>query len=289
MVSVHEETPAQKRAPWRRTPFQRRLVDFRRLLIRHRLLLRSVGVAFVLGLFAGAIALGLPRWIERGAELAKTSLGEGIGLRVSVITTQGLKHLSQQDVEDALAIAAGAPLLDVDVAAARARVMSLGWVKDATVLRMPPNRLHVVVTEYEPQILWQQGGHSFVADAQGHVIATVDPARYGALFHVTGAGAAEAAPDLIAWLNARPEVMKHVIFAERVGDLRWNLHFGNQQVIELPDHGLDEALAVLERMITKDSLLRRDIVLVDLRDPAKPRLRLGDDAVRALHAPHENS
>ena len=188
-----------------------------------------------------------------------------------------------------LAIPPGASLLDVDAQAMRAHVLSLGWVKDATIFRVPPNRLHIALKEYEPGILWQSGRKSYVLDAQGHLIAPVDPAIYGALFHVSGNGAAEAAPELIALLNARPEIMKHVNSAERVSDLRWNLHFGNQQVIELPDHALDEALAVLARMITKNNLLRRDVLVVDLRDPSRPRLKLGDDALRALRAPRGNS
>jgi cell division protein FtsQ len=289
MSAPDNDAPELKRPAWRRTPAERKAADFKRFLIRNRLALRGAAIGLVLAVLGTAIALGLPGWIAGGLEFAKEKLGSVAGLKVKLITVSGLKHLTEQDVEEALAIKPNASLLDVDVAAARARVLSIGWVKDATILRVPPNRLHIVVTEYEPSILWQDSHKSYVIDAQGHLIAPVDPAVYGALFHVSGVGAAEAAPDLIAWLNTRPEVMKHVIFAERVGDLRWNLHFGNQQVIELPDHGLDEALAVLARMITKDSLLRRDIVLVDLRDPAKPRLRLGDDAVRALHAPHENS
>ncbi|HXZ67930.1 MAG TPA: FtsQ-type POTRA domain-containing protein [Alphaproteobacteria bacterium] len=288
-ASDHENISEPRRPEWKRTPAERKAADFKRFLLRNRLVLQSAAIGLVIGIIGAAITLGLPGWIASGFEFAKEELGSAAGLKVKLITVSGLKHLTQQDVEDVLAIRPGASLLDVDAQAMRARVLSLGWAKDVTILRVPPNRLHIAITEYEPSILWQAGRKSYALDAGGHLIAPVNPAVYGALFHVTGNGAAEAAPSLIAWLNARPEVMKHVISAERVSDLRWNLHFGNQQVVELPDHDLDAALAVLARMITKDSLLRRDVVVVDLRDPQKPRLRLGDDALRALRAPHENS
>jgi cell division protein FtsQ len=281
--------PTPRKSPWRRTPFQRRIADFQRFLIRHRMLLRSVACAFALGVMCGAIVLGLPGWVAHGLEFAKTKLGTRIGLKVEVISIAGLQHLSKREVSEALAIPAEASLLDIDVAAARARVANLAWVKDVTITRLPPNRLHVAITEYQPAILWQDKGKSFAVDATGHVIAPVNPLPFGALPHVTGKGAAEAAPDLMAWLNAMPEVARHVFFSERVGDRRWNLHFGNQLMIELPDRGLDEALAVLTRMITKDSLLKRDVVVVDLRDPKEPRLTLGDDAARALHVSRDNS
>ena len=289
MSAPDHETGEARRPSWKRTPAERKAADFKRFLLRNRLALRGAAVGAVLGVIGTAIALGLPGWIASGLEFAKEKLGQAMGLKVKLITVSGLKHLTEQDVKDALAIKEGASLLDLEVNAVRARVMSLGWVKDATILRVPPNRLHIAITEYQPSILWQNNRQSYALDADGHLIAPVDPIAYSALFRVTGNGANTAAPQLIAWLNARPEVMKQVIYAERVDDLRWNLHFGNQLVIELPDHDLDAALATLTRMITEGSLLKKDVLVVDLRDPERPRMRLGEDAVRALHAPHQSS
>jgi cell division protein FtsQ len=287
MVSLpNHDAPAPKRPAWRRTPQERRIADFQRFLIRHRLLVRSVFIAFVLGLVCGSIALGLPHLIERGLVFAKTSLTGRAGLKVQVITVDGVKHLSRTDVVSALRIDKGSSLLDVDVAAARDRVRALGWVKDATILRLPPDRLHVSVTEYVPVILWQSGGKSFAVDDAGHVIAGVDPAPYGALLHVTGQGAAAAAPQLMAWLKAMPDVASRVDFAERVGHRRWNLHLSNQLVVELPDRGLDTALAVLTRLITKENLLNKDLLSLDLRDPNQARATLSRDAAQALASLH---
>jgi cell division protein FtsQ len=289
MSAPDHDTSEPRRPEWKRTPAERKAADFKRFLIRNRLALQGAAIGLVLGVIGMSLALGLPGWLANGFEFAKEKLGTVAGLQVKLITVSGLKHLTQQDVEDALTIKPGASLLDVDVKAARERIMALGWVSDVTILRVPPNRLHIAITEYEPAILWRFRGKSYALDDQGHLIAPVDPLVYGALFHVTGNGAAQAAPGLIAWLNTRPEVMKHVVSAERIDDLRWNLHFSNQLVIELPDHGLDEALAVLAHMITKDSLLKKDVLVVDLRDPQRPRLRLGENAVRALLAPHQSS
>ena len=288
-MSSDNDIPEPKRPEWKRTQAERKAADFKRFLLRNRLLLNGVAIGLVLGVLVTAVALGLPSWIAGGLEFAKEEIGVAAGLKVKLVTVSGLKHLTQQDIEEALAIKPGASLLDVDVRALRQRILSIGWVKDATILRVPPNRVHVAITEYEPSILWQNNRKSYVLDAQGHLIAPVDSDVYGALFHVTGEGAADAAPELVSWLTSHPEVMKHVNSAERVSDLRWNLHFGNQQVIELPDHDIAEALAVVARMITKDNLLRRDVVVVDLRNLQHPRLRLGDDALRALRAPHQNS
>ena len=290
MVSLsNHEAPEQNRPAWRRTPRQRRIADFRRFLIRNRLLVRLAAVSFLAGVVAGAIVLGLPRALERSLEFVKTAFGTSAGLKVTVITVEGLKHLSQDDVAQALAISPQTSLLDVDVASARDRLLKLGWVKDATILRVPPNRLHVVITEYEPRILWQSHGRSFVADDAGRLISPAEPNVYGALFHVTGDDALSAAPELMKRLDAMPQVNNYVQFAERVGRRRWNLHLSNQLVVELPDQGLDAALAALTHMITTEDLLSRDIVAVDLRDLKVPRLRLGDDALRALHLLPGNS
>ncbi len=99
----------------------------------------------------------MPSWIASGFEFAKEKLGGMAGLKIKLITVSGLKHLTEQDVESAMTIRPGASLLDADVKAARERVLELGWVKDATILRVPPNRLHIAITEYKPSILWQSG------------------------------------------------------------------------------------------------------------------------------------
>jgi cell division protein FtsQ len=290
MVSLpHQDGPTPRRPHWRRSRMERRIADFRRFLIRHRLLVRFAVALAVAGIVAGAFALGLPRAVASGFAVVKTALAPEAGLKVEAITVDGLKNLTRAELNRVIEVPKGTPLLDVDVDRLRARVMSLAWVEDATILRVPPNRLHIAVKEYVPAMLWEHDGKFEAVDATGHVIAPVEWAHFSGLFQIRGKGAPKAAPALIAWLKALPEVGEHVALAVRVGERRWDLHLSNHLVIELPDRGLDEALATLTRMIKTGDLLRRDIRVLDLRDPKTPRAILNEQSDRAPVAPADKS
>src|SRR5262249_57641369 len=136
--------------------------------------------------------------------------------------------------------------------------------------------LSVSTADYHRAFLRAERGTFLPTVARALATPPADPVRFHNLLRLSGDGAPEAASDLEQWLRAFPELARLVNYCERIGNRRWNLHLSNQLVVELPDSGLDEALAVLMRMISKDDLLNKDIVQVDLRDPRGPRLILGD-------------
>jgi cell division protein FtsQ len=272
-----------------RSPFDRRIANLKRWLLRNRILVRIGSVLVVLGLFVGLMKLEVPAQLLEFADVVKTKLGGTAGLTVRRITIAGLVNLKTRDVRKALAMAPRTGLYDVDVDAARTRLLANPWVADATILRVPPDRLHLLIRERVPAILWQHDKIFEAVDAAGNVIARVDPARYSDLYHVVGAGAPEAAPALIEELAAHPIVAGHFRSAVYVGRRRWDLHFDNHLVIELPDRGLTEALAIVSRMITEEDLLDHDILVLDLRDLSAPRLRLKKAAARAKPMPGQDT
>jgi cell division protein FtsQ len=290
MVSLsNHEGHTAPRSPHLRSPYDRRIANLKRWLLRNRILVR-LGLALVAaGIFAGFMKLDVPDRLLGFAEAVKTRLGGSAGLTVRRITIAGLVNLKTGDARKALAIAPRTGLYDVDVGAARTRLLANSWVADATILRVPPDRLHILIRERVPAILWQHGKVFEAVDAAGNVIARVDPARYPDLYHVVGAGAPEAAPALIEELAASPIVAGHFRSAVYVGGRRWDLHFDNHLVIELPDRGLTQALAIVSRMITEEDLLDHDILVLDLRDLRAPRLRLKKDAAQAKPMPGQDT
>jgi cell division protein FtsQ len=277
------------RSPHLRSPYDRRIANLKRWLLRNRILVRLGVVLVAAGIFAGLMKFEMPARLIGFAEAVKTRLGGTAGLTVQRISIAGLDNLKTGDVRKALAIAPRTGLYDVDVGAARARLLANPWVADATILRVPPDRLHIAVRERIPTILWQHDKVFEAVDAAGAVIARVDPARYSDLYHVAGDGAAGAAPALIEELAANPIVAGHFRSAVFVGGRRWDLHFDNHLVIELPDRGLTQALAIVSRMITEEDLLDHDILVLDLRDLRAPRLRLKKEAARAKPMPGQDT
>ena len=277
------------RSVHRRSDGARRYADLKRFLLRNRFALRTMAALAILGVVTGVFALGVPGALFSLAGGVKSLTGKAAGLTLKTITIAGLENLQAANVRRALGIGPHAGLYDIDVAAARARLLDVPWVADATILRIPPDRLHVTIKERVPAIVWQHGQAFYAVDAQGVVVARVEGADFARLFHVVGAGAAEAAPALIGALEQSPIVASHVRSSVFVGMRRWDLHFDNHLVIELPDRGLPQALEVLSKMITDEDLLDHGVLALDLRDPNTPRLRLSKEAVKGKPLPGQDT
>ena len=115
---------------------------------------------------AAAILLGAAGWAVAsgwaGARL--DAIGGGLveiaadsGLRVRNVLVEGRAETRAADILEALQAERGAPLLAIDVAAAKGRLERLPWVKSATVERRLPDTLRVQVEERKAFALWQHG------------------------------------------------------------------------------------------------------------------------------------
>ena len=185
----------------------------------------------------------------------------------------------------ALGVRRGEPLLAVDLAAAKARLEALPWVKSASVERRWPRLLYVKIAERTPLALWQDDGKIRLIDSGGTVIEGADLGRFAKLPMVVGAGADKAAAELLAMLAKEPSLMPHLEAAVRVGARRWNLHLVEGIDVRLPESGAEEALARLAELAPKERLFSPDIVAIDLRLPDRLIVRLSPAAAAARQPP----
>lgn len=172
---------------------------------------------------------------------------------------------------------------DLDADALRAVVLSFDAVKDATVTLDLGGAVRVAVTERVPAILWRTHGRIDMLDETGHRVALIDR-RDGRpdLPLITGDGADRAVPEALALFEAAGPLAHRVRGLMRQGARRWDVVLDRGQVIQLPE---DRPVAALEQVLAlqeaKD-ILARDIALVDIRRPARPTLRLGEEAMGYL-------
>ena len=75
-------------------------------------------------------------------------------------------------------------------------------------------------------------------------------------------------------LKAQPHVLAHVVAAERVDGLRWNLILKNQTVVKLPEGDMAAALAELAGLQDGMQLLDRPVEAIDLRLPDRMAVSL---------------
>ena len=198
-------TPTDKR--FRRAhvrPFKRR-----RVVKASRLVVRSLGAVAVFSL----VAYWTPDVLSRSPFL----------LQIDTIVVQGNHHLSNGEVLALVGQLRGENILQADLEANRTRLLTSGWVKDATLRRLLPSAIEVMVEERTPVGLGRFAGRLYLIDEVGTVIDEHGPAfsefdlpiidglatSPGPDVEVDGARA-QLAARLITELEARPDLAARV-------------------------------------------------------------------------------
>jgi cell division protein FtsQ len=232
---------------------------------RARTALLVVGIAG--SLFAGLYSV---QAVSQGDDL-RERLGAAaatLGLRITKVAIEGRTKTPQVMLDAALGIRPGEPILAYSLSEARNRIESIKWVEHATVERLLPNTILVRLVERRPFAVWQIDGQFRLVDRDGKVVADSDVATFaGQLPLVVGAGAPEAAADLMEALSAHPDLLGRMVAAVRVGERRWNLRMKNGADVMLPEGAEGPALAKLAELQASHSLLDRPLATVDLRLP----------------------
>ena len=203
-----------------------------------------------------------------------------------VIDTIAVPDVSR-DLAEAIRVAAFVQLpvssLELDVAAVRDRIEQLDAVERVRVRALASGVLEIRAIERVPVVVWRSPDGLELLDQHGVRVAEIDSRlRRPDLPLIAGAGADRAVPEALALLAEARPVGARIRGLVRRGERRWDLVLDRGQVVKLPEA---EALAALERMMaleTNDDLLKRDIAVVDMRDPRRPMLRLTEHAVAEL-------
>ncbi|MGH6905024.1 MAG: cell division protein FtsQ/DivIB, partial [Geminicoccaceae bacterium] len=131
--------------------------------------------AALLGLIT---AYTLSSWTLRGGPRAvMESAGDQLlawsgeaGLAVRDVYVEGRHRTPQEVLRSRLGIEVGMPILALDPAATRQRLEDLGWIEQASVVRMLPDAVQIRLLERQPLALWQRDGRFEVIDRRGVVI-----------------------------------------------------------------------------------------------------------------------
>ncbi len=241
---------------------------FKLLLRRQRRLLRPaalLGAGFAIVLAGTALVHSA----QPGGTLAalESDAASALDLRVREIRIVGRANTPEPLLDAALGVRVGDPIFSVSVAGARERIESLSWVQHVAVERRLPDTIFVDIQERRPFAVWQYEGKFQLIDRAGQTVTDEDVASFADLPLVVGAGAPAATATLFDDLAKFPALHDRVAAAIRVGQRRWNLQLKRGLVIMLPETGEAQALALVDRLQSEQSLLDRPLVLVDLRLP----------------------
>ena len=204
-----------------------------------------------------------------GEKLARAAGAGAVnaGFEITRITARGLSRTSEDDVLGAVGPVIGSSILHFDADRARASVEQLGWVRSAAVSRLLPDTVHVSIRERAPAAVWQLSGNLHLIDDTGAVIREMNAFEYADLPLIVGAGAPDAAAEMLQVLQTEPDMQRRTSALIRVSDRRWNLKTRDGVEVKFPESGVREAMRYLARLHDETALLDEQLEYVDLRNP----------------------
>jgi cell division protein FtsQ len=258
----------------------------RAIALLERYVPRRLGTVLTLVILGGSAALGVTRGghvDEAIAALSDTrnALANAAGFRITSVTIDGRKQLTQDEVLAIGGVNGRSSLLFLDAASVRDSLKANPWIADATVLKLYPGALQINITERQPFALWQENGKLSVIADDGAVLEPYVTRRFASLPLVVGKGAETRARDFLALVAKYPAVNSQLKAAIFVGERRWNLRFKDGLDIRLPETDVGNALAALVKYDREDKLFSRDITAIDMRLPDRLTVRLSDEAAKA--------
>ena len=221
---------------------------------------------------------GLPSLVWNRLHAGFVGQTADLGLRLQEIKVDGRHFTPKDELLASLGVHLDQPMMSIDPRALKARLETLGWVRSALVERRLPGTLYVRLDEAEPVALWQHDGAFHLIDRSGQTIDKADAAAFAQLPVLVGDGAPAHCGDLLAMLAREPDLAGRVRGAAWVGERRWNLHFDNGVDVKLPADSPQAAWSLLARLEREQSLLARDVSVIDMRLPDRLVVRLGPAA-----------
>lgn len=249
----------------------------------------AVRVAARVGLPVLAVAGALSLWLgdaDRRADLhdryldLRRDLEERPEFMVTALAVDGASPEIAEAIRAMMPVNLPISSFHLDLDALRRTVAGLDAVARAEVRVKPGGILQVEVAERVPAAILQRDGWLDLVDDTGHRVATLtDRTLRPDLAVLAGTGAEAAVPEALALIAAAGPMRDRLRGLVRVGERRWDVVLDRDQRILLPADG---AVRALERTVALDEatdLLGRDVQLVDLRNAARPTLRLSPAAL----------
>jgi cell division protein FtsQ len=215
----------------------------------------------------------LPQRVAETVRASLVGLTVELGLTVKEVFVVGRLQTPRDELLEALDVERGMPILDIDIQAARERILALPWIGQASIERLLPDTLVLHVIERRPLALWQYMGKLAVIDQSGEVIIRKNVGPFGDLLVVVGEDAPKHAADLVRMLESQPDLMDMVEVAVRVGGRRWNLRMAGNISVRLPEEDTVAAWRRLAEYQHRHGLLSDSITMLDLRLPDRLTVR----------------
>jgi cell division protein FtsQ len=258
-------------------------------VLHRKRIVQAVAAGIVL---IGAVTLYEARDAVVAGALTVSDMAQGeiarAGFGIARINNTGQAQTSEATILEALQLGKSASTLNYDADAALRRLEAIPSIRTASIRKIYPGELQVVIEEKVPMARWRIGEATYLVDENGSPVAK-DDGSFRELPLVVGEGAADDAMIMIRQLERYPALTEDLAALSRIADRRWDLIFYSGLRVQLPENGVAQALMQLDMDQRDDRLLDRDVTVIDMRVPGMVSLKLGELATKAWAADKKKS
>ncbi|NBD30072.1 MAG: cell division protein FtsQ [Alphaproteobacteria bacterium] len=249
-----------------------------------RLILVGLPVLVVGGALAGWYAKEANRQMVADAIAeARADFQSREEFMVRVMAVDGADDGLVQDIRTVLPVEFPTSSFDLDLEEMRGKVAALPAVADASLRVRPDGVLQVTVEQRQPVAVFRGADGLRLIDAESVLIARIRArADRPDLPLITGDGAREALAEGLTLYDVAGPIRQRMRAVVRMGERRWDVVLDRGQRILLPT---ETPIRAFERVIALEQaqdLLGRDVSVIDMRNTARPTIRLNEQAVAEL-------
>jgi cell division protein FtsQ len=228
-----------------------------------------VMVGFVLGLYS---------FYKANAYEVREFIATKIDATLEIVLVSGTTHLPTQTLLQTFPLKKGDSLVGFESAALREKLQELDWVKEAVVERELPSTVKISIYEYKPLARLNDEQGLFIVDNTGHKITAIEEDSFKHLPLLRGEQSAENAAELFGLLMQKEiKLGADVVEARFIGERRWDIGFGTDVWVNLPENNAEKALDILKKLNAAKKVLTMEGTVIDLRLEDRIVLRLPED------------
>ncbi len=221
--------------------------------------------------------------INDGITEVRRSVAERPEFMVKLMAIDGASAELAEEIRKVLPVDLPKSSFDLDLDEMQARVETLDAVATVDLHIRAGGVLQVEVQERVPAVIWRVGGYLELLDDGGRRVAALTTRRDRPdLPLLAGEGADRAVPEALALLRAAKPLEDRLRGLVRMGERRWDVVLDRGQRILLPETNPVDALEQVIAVHQAQELLERDLAAIDMRNIARPTLRMEQQAVEEL-------
>ena len=214
---------------------------------------------------------------------AQVSIQSQPEYRLDALSIEGASPLLQQDIQTKFGSLFPISAFKLNLDEMRKSIENIPSVESAVVAVSAAGLLSVKVLEIPAGFVWRNEDGLKLVSHNGKILRNIMyRVDFGNLPLIAGKGAVAVLAEAQSILVHANPILHRLRGLVRVGQRRWNLILLDGQTIALPENGPELALSQAIVLGLAQNLFKRDISVIDFRNPRRPTLRIRPIALKNM-------